>query len=68
MGHVIREWLFSFAMALIIVVLMQHFLFSIIRVDGHSMDGTLADGERLFYTAYDVRFGEVRRGSIVICH
>ena len=63
-----REWVVALAVALIVVLVIQSFLFRVIKVDGHSMDTTLADGERLFVTVYDVRFGEVERGDVVICH
>lgn len=64
----IREWVVSLAVALLIVLVLRSFLFTIIRVDGTSMDPTLKDTERLFVTVYDVKFGEVERGDIVICH
>lgn len=64
----IREWVIALAAAILIVLVIQSFLFRIIRVDGHSMDTTLADGERLFVTVADVRFGDVDRGDVVICH
>ena len=62
------EWVVSLAVALVIVLLIQNFLFTLIRVDGHSMDTTLADGERLFVTVADVKFGGVDRNDVVICH
>ncbi len=64
----IREWVVALVVAVLIVLVIQSFLFRIIRVDGHSMDTTLADGERLFVTVADVRFGDVHRGDVVICH
>ena len=64
----IREWIISIAAALLIVMLLRTFLFTLIRVDGESMLPTLLDNERLFVTVYDVRFGEIERGDIVICH
>lgn len=64
----VKEWAVALVVAVLVVVVIQSFLFRIIRVDGHSMDTTLADGERLFVTVADVRFGEVKRGSVVICH
>ena len=64
----IREWIVALAVALVIVFVIQAFLFRIIRVDGHSMDTTLADGERLFVTVTDVKFGDIQRDSVVICH
>ena len=64
----LREWIVSFAVALLAVALIRTFLFTLIRVDGESMHPTLLDGERLFVTVYDVRFGEPERGDVVICH
>lgn len=64
----IREWIVALVAAVLIVFVIQSFLFRIIRVDGHSMDTTLADGERLFVTVTDVKFGDVERDSVVICH
>lgn len=64
----VREWVTALAVALIVVLLIQNFLFRIIRVDGKSMNPTLLDGERLFVTVADVKFGDVERNSVVICH
>lgn len=64
----VKEWIVALAVALLVVLVIQSFLFRIIRVDGHSMDTTLADGERLFVTVADVKFGDVERNSVVICH
>lgn len=64
----VREWAVALVVAVIVVFVIQTFLFRIIRVDGHSMDTTLADGERLFVTVTDVKFGNVERDSVVICH
>ena len=63
-----REWLVALVSAVLIVVVIQSFLFRIIRVDGSSMNDTLANGERLFVTVADVRFGDVHRDDVVICH
>ena len=64
----VREWVVALAVALIVVWVIQTFFFRLIRVDGHSMDTTLADGERLFVTVTDVKFGNVDRDSVVICN
>ena len=63
-----REWIVSIAAALLVVFFIRTFLFQIIRVDGHSMDTTLADNERLMVSVLDVRLNGVERGDIVICH
>ena len=67
-GKEIKEWIIALAAAVVIVVVIQSFLFRIIRVDGQSMETTLHNGERLFVTVTDVRFGDVERGDVVICH
>ena len=64
----IREWIVALVVAVVVVTIIQSFLFRIIRVDGQSMETTLHDGERLFVTVTDVRFGDVDRGDVVICH
>lgn len=64
----VREWIVSLVAAVVIVLLLQNFVFTLIRVDGASMNPTLVDGERLFVTVADVRFGDVERGDVVICH
>ena len=64
----VREWVVALVVAVLVVLVIQSFLFRIIRVDGHSMDTTLADGERLFVTVADIRFGPIERNSVVICH
>ena len=62
------EWIASLLAAIVIVLLLQNFVFTLIRVDGHSMETTLVDGERLFVTVADVKFGDVERDDVVICH
>ena len=62
------EWVVSLAAAVVIVLIIQNFLFTLIRVDGDSMNSTLWNGERLFVTVADVKFGTVDRNSVVICH
>ena len=64
----LREWIVSLAIALLAVVVLRNYVFTLIRVDGESMQDTLLDGERLFVTVADVKFGDVNRGDIVICH
>lgn len=64
----VREWIVALGVAILVVVVIQSFLFRIIRVDGQSMETTLHDGERLFVTVTDVRFGDVDRNDVVICH
>ena len=64
----LREWVVSIAAALLVVFVLRTFLFQIIRVDGNSMNSTLADNERLLVSVLDVRMHNVERGDVVICH
>ena len=68
-GQEIKEWVVALGVALIIVVVIQSFLFRIIRVDGESMETTLHNGERLYVDVAGVKFADaVPRNSIVICN
>ena len=64
----IRDWAVSLAVALIVVLLVRTFLFTIIRVDGPSMSDTLLNGDRLFVSVLDVRLNGPDRFDVVILH
>ncbi len=64
----IREWVVSLAFALIAVFLIRTFLFTVIRVDGESMETTLHNRERLIVTVLDMKLNGPARGDVVICH
>ncbi|MBQ3669465.1 MAG: signal peptidase I [Clostridia bacterium] len=65
----IKDWIFSLVFAFVVVYLLVNYVARIITVSGSSMDPTLIDGERLFVTAFDVRFGSApEKGDVVICH
>ena len=63
----IREWLISLATAVVVVMLIRTFLFTIIRVDGPSMSDTLLDGDKLFVTVADMKANGPDRFDVVIC-
>lgn len=64
----IRGWVLAILGAVLTAFLIRTFLFTMIRVDGHSMLETLQDGDRVFVTILDVKLGGVDRGDVVICH
>ena len=64
----IKDWIVSFAAALVIVLLVRTFLFTIIRVDGPSMSDTLLNGDRLYVDVLDMRRFGPSRFDVVILH
>ena len=64
----IKEWAVALVTALVVVLAVRFFLFTIIRVDGQSMMPTLANNERLFVTVADAKLGYIDRDDVVICH
>jgi signal peptidase I len=64
----IREWVVSLAVALLVVFVLRSFVFTIIRVDGASMQTTLYNNERLFVSVFDVKLWGPSRGDVVICN
>lgn len=63
-----REWVVSIATALIAVLIIRTFLFTIIRVDGTSMTDTLQHNDRLFVTVLDMKLHGPDRFDVVITH
>lgn len=55
------DWIFSIAIAIIIALIIRHFVFTIVKVDGPSMNPTLTDGDTLFTTKlfYEPKVGDV---------
>ncbi len=49
----ILEWVLTIAAAVMIALPIRAFGFELVRVDGGSMDSTLANGEIMFVTKYD---------------
>ena len=49
----ILEWILTIVVAIAIALPIRAFGFELVRVDGESMDNTLANGEILFVTKYD---------------
>lgn len=49
----ILEWILTLVVAVLIALPIRAFIFELVRVDGGSMDNTLANGEIMFVTKYD---------------
>ena len=52
-GQEILSWVWTILIAFVAALLIRTFIFEPVRVDGHSMDDTLADGEIMFVTKFD---------------
>lgn len=61
------ETLVMLALALLLAVLINTFLFQIIRVEGSSMEPTFWTNERVFVDKLTYRAREPERGEVVIC-
>ena len=62
-----REWIISAAAVLLAAAAVRSSLFTLVRVDGNSMSGTLQNGERMLVSVADVALNGVDRGDVVIC-
>lgn len=56
------EWYDCLALSIVIIAMLFTFTVRMVRVDGHSMDDTLADGERILITG----IGELDYGDVVV--
>ena len=52
-GQEIASWILTILIAVIAALLIRSFIFEPVRVDGQSMDDTLANGEIMFVTKFD---------------
>ena len=64
----LREWVVTLLAAVVIALLVRHFLFEPVRVDGMSMANTLVNGEVMFVTKPEYIWGDPQRFDVVICH
>lgn len=64
----LKEWAVALVTALVVVLVVRAFLFTVIRVDGNSMHPTLLNNERLLVTVFDAKMGNIDRGDVVICN
>ena len=63
-----REWVVSIVTALLAVLIIRSFFFTIIRVDGTSMTDTLQNNDRLFVTVLAMKLHGPDRFDVVITH
>lgn len=77
-GHEILSWIFTLAVAVVIALVIRTFIFEPVKVDGHSMDDTLADKEIMFVSKWQYSsswlfgtrmtfFGDPERFDVVVC-
>ncbi|MBO7662197.1 MAG: signal peptidase I [Clostridia bacterium] len=52
-GQEILSWVWTILGAVLVALLIRAVIFEPVRVDGHSMDDTLADGEIMFVSKFD---------------
>ena len=62
------SWMRDLALAVIVVLIIKTFLFSIITVEGNSMLDTLHSGDRLYVSLLSARIEGYERGDVVICY
>ncbi len=67
-GQEILSWLGSLAIAFVCALLIRTFLFTLITVDGSSMQETLQTGDKLYVSVLSARIQGYERGDVVICH
>lgn len=63
----ILSWVLTLGAAVLIALFIRSFLFEPIRVDGASMNDTLADGEIMIVTKPEYIFGAPSLGDVIIC-
>jgi len=60
----IFEWVACIAIAIVIALLIKNFIFTLVKVDGASMNPTLTHGDRLFTRV--LGYNEPKQGDIII--
>lgn len=61
-----RSWTLTLGTAILLSLLIQNYAFAQVKVEQHSMDHTLQEGQRLVENRMIYRFSEPARGDIVI--
>lgn len=60
------QWIISLGLAIAIALFIRAYVFEPVLVSGHSMDNTLADGQRLFEYKLGYRYSSPKRGDIIV--
>lgn len=63
---VVREWLETIVVALLVALLIRSFVLQVYLVEGESMEPTLHTEERLLVNKFIYRFREPRAGEIIV--
>lgn len=63
----IVSWIVHIGVTVAIVLFLNAFVFSIVRVDGRSMQDSLQHNEYTFVSRYDYLFSDPQAGDVVIC-
>lgn len=61
-----REWLVTILVAVVVSLLFQNYVFAQVKVEQHSMEESIHEGERLIENKFIYRFTKPKRGDIVI--
>lgn len=66
MSKEIWSWVRTFALAIVIALLIRNFVFALYVVDGKSMQPTLDDGQILMVNNFRYRFWQPQRGDVIV--
>jgi signal peptidase I len=62
------DWIVVIGIALLVAFVVRTFVLAHFVVDGHSMDTTLHDGDRVFVNKLSYRLHDPNRGDVVVLH
>jgi signal peptidase I len=64
----VLDWIVVVGVALLVAFVVRTFVLAHFVVDGHSMDTTLHDGDRVFVNKLSYRLHDPHRGDVVVLH
>lgn len=67
-GRTVLDWIVVIGVALLVAFVVRTFVLAHFVVDGHSMDYTLHDGDRVFVNKLSYRLHDPHRGDVVVLH